>query len=100
MVIGYNRLKRMDVDATGIAALVDQAEASLFQSIHLNLAHVHLLPPTVRHANGLCPRPHNYVLPPKDDKNFIPRHLEAYKLTSKALPSLTTPLLTQRSVSH
>src|SRR6218665_3551014 len=97
MVIGYNRLKRMDVDATGIAALVHQAEASLFQSIHLNPAHVHLLPPTVRHANGLCPRPHKYVLPPK---NFIPRHLEAYKLTSKALPSLTTPLLTQRSVSH
>src|SRR6218665_569296 len=73
----YNRLKRMGylpADAPGILALVDQAEASLFRSIPLNPAHVlrHLLPPTVQHANGLRPRPHNYVLPPKDDKNFIP----------------------------
>ena len=29
------------------------------------------------------PGPHNYVMPPMDDKNFIPRHL--YKLTSKAM---------------
>src|SRR6218665_3533444 len=101
----YNRLKRMGylpADAHSIPALVDQAEAGLFRSIHLNPAHVlrHLLPPTVQHAYRLRPRPHNYVLPPKDDKNFIPRHL--YKLKSKAQPSLVTPLglLTQRSVSH
>jgi len=76
------------------------AEAGLFRSINLNPAHVlrHLLPPTVQHAYGLCPRPHSYVLPPKDNKNFISRHM--YKLTSKALLSLTTPLLAQRSVSH
>jgi len=101
--LGQNRTVIQSVKANGIpsrerpriAALVDQAEASLFQSIHQNSAHVlrHLLPPTVQHAYGLRPRPHNYVLP-KDDKNFIPRHL--YKLTSKALPFLTTPLLTQR----
>ena len=42
----------------------------------------------MRIAYDLRPRPHNYVLPPKDDKNFIPRPL--YKLTFKA--ALTTPL--------
>src|SRR6218665_4167539 len=86
-------------DAPSIPALVDQAEASLFRSIHLNTAHV-LRHPTVQLVYGLCPTPHNYVLPPKDDKNFISHHL--YELTSKAQPSLTTPLglLPQRSVSH
>src|SRR6218665_1595031 len=49
----------------GIPALVDQAESSLFQSIHLKPAHglCHLLPPTVQHAYGLRPRSHNYDLP-------------------------------------
>src|SRR6218665_3802233 len=58
------------VDAHGIPALVDQAEASLFQSIHQNPAHVlrHLLPPTVQHEYGLRPRPHNYVVPPRTAK--------------------------------
>jgi len=42
-----------------------------------NPAHVlyHLLPPTVQHHFGLHPRPHNYVLPLKDVKNFLPCHL-------------------------
>jgi len=50
--------------------------------------------PTVEYRYVRCPRSYNYVLPPKDDKNFIARHL--YKLTSKALQrwTLPTPTLT------
>src|SRR6218665_796503 len=64
----YNRLKRMGylpMGDLGIPALFYQAKASLYQSIHQNPAHVlrHLLPPTVQHVYGLCPRLHNYVLP-------------------------------------
>lgn len=43
------------------------------------LAHLVSLSLLVSHVPG----PHNYVIPPMDDQNFIPRHL--YKLTSKAM---------------
>src|SRR6218665_2394424 len=86
-------------DAPGTVALMDRAADRLFRSIQQNPAHVlfQLLPPTVQHRYGLRPRPHNYVRPPKDDTNFIARHLYKLHVTSKALYQgtlLTLPNLT------
>src|SRR6218665_822619 len=104
----YDRLQRMGYlpqDAPGALALVERADNRFFRSIQQNPVHVfnHLLPPTVQHRYGLRPRPHNYILSPKDEKHFIPRHL--YKLTSKG-PSIKYasryfwPILTTPPLSH
>src|SRR6218665_4001945 len=98
----YDRLQRMGYlpqDAPGALALVERADNRFFRSIQQNPVHVfnHLLPPTVQHRYGLRPRPHNYILSPKDEKHFIPRHL--YKLTSKG-PSIKYVTLFLANFDH
>ena len=50
-------------------------------------------PQTSKHYD-LRPRPHNYVLPQKDDRNNIPRHL--YNCLNKKLTHLRIVNVTYR----
>src|SRR6218665_647050 len=88
----YNfiRIKRMDYlpdNAPTFPSLVGQADERLFRSIELNPSHVlrDLLPPKAKRPYKLRPRAHDYVLPIKNLKNFVPRYL--YQLSMN--PSLT-----------
>ena len=60
-----------------IAEMVGSAEDRFLRSIIANSNHVlcALMPPTVISKYNLTPRPHNFVLPDKDDRNFITRAL-------------------------
>src|SRR6218665_2854048 len=76
----YTRIKRMDYlpdNAPTFPSLVGKADERLFRSIELNPSHVlrDLLPPKAKRPYKLRPRAHDYVLPIKDDKNFVPRYL-------------------------
>ena len=55
----------------------DRADAGLFRAVRSNPSHaLHaLLPATQSHGHNLRPRPHNFQLPNKDDKNFVTRLL-------------------------
>src|SRR6218665_3896646 len=57
---------------------------TLLRSIISNLNHVlsGLMPAIVTRSYNLRPHPHSYVLPEKDELNFIPRAL--YKSTTKS----------------
>ena len=57
------------------AVLVAEAETRLLASIVLRPHPRPLFPPVIIRRPGLCPRPHDFVLPDKDDCNFIPRIL-------------------------
>ena len=59
------------------AVLVSETETRLLASVVLRPHHVlrPLLPTVMIRRPGLRPRPHNFVLPDKDDCNFIPRIL-------------------------
>src|SRR6218665_2155645 len=59
------------------AVLVAEAETRLLASVALRPHHFlrPLFPPVIIRRPGLRPRPHNFVLPDKDDCNFIPRIL-------------------------
>src|SRR6218665_117340 len=59
------------------AVLVAEAETRLLVSIVLRPHHIlrPLFPPVIIRRLGLRPRPHDFVLPDKDDCNFIPRIL-------------------------
>jgi hypothetical protein len=54
-----------------------RADDTLFRAITSDCHHVlHALLPVIRsHGHNLRPRTHNYALPPKDDRNFVPRLL-------------------------
>ena len=70
------------------AVLVAEAEARLLASVVLRPHHVlrPLFPPVTIRRPGLRPRPHNFVLPDKDDCNFIPRILYRTLLQSYFTP--------------
>ena len=75
MQVGY-----LPETSKAFAGKTKEAEVRLFPSIEHNTNHVlrELLPPQTSKFYGLRPRPHNsiaYVLPKKDDRNYIPRHL-------------------------
>ena len=57
------------------AVLVAEAETQLLASVVLRPHHFvrPLFPPVIIRRPGLRPHPHNFVLPDKDDCNFIPR---------------------------
>ena len=66
---------------------VVQGDDRLFRSIEFNPLHDlrELLPPyKVKWTYELRPRPHNCVLPPKIDKNFVTRYF--YKLSMNTTP--------------
>ena len=54
-----------------------RADENLFKAVRADRSHVlhTLLPPTTSHKHNLRRRAHNFVLPEKDDKNFISRML-------------------------
>ena len=55
----------------------DRADKNLFKAVRTNSRHVlhDLLPASTSHEHYLRPRAHNFVLPEKDDRNFINRML-------------------------
>jgi len=63
--------------APSAAELSDRADTNLFKAVRTDSSHVlhDLLPPTTSHKHFLRPRAHNFVLPEKDDRNFINRML-------------------------
>ena len=64
-------------DFPAVSEMVREAEDKLLSAVTSNQFHVlrRLFPPTIERKYSLCPRKHDFVLPPKDDKNFIPRVL-------------------------
>src|SRR6218665_2922917 len=75
-----NRTGRMGYlpgDSPAVSEMVRKAEDKLLSAVTSNQFHVlrRPLPPTIERKYSLRPRKHDFVLPPKDDKNFIPRVL-------------------------
>ena len=64
-------------DEPDASSIQDHSDIILFRSIAENKNHVlnYLLPPVKEINYNLRQRGHNYVLPNKDDKNFITRCL-------------------------
>ena len=54
-----------------------RADENLFKAVRADCSHVlhTLLPPTTSHTHNLRSRAHSFVLPEKDDKNYINRML-------------------------
>jgi len=77
------RMGFLSESAPNMPEMVYAAEDGLLRAVGQNTSHVlrSLFPPTITRRPGLRPRPHDFELPPKDDKNFIPRIL--YKTLSK-----------------
>jgi hypothetical protein len=61
----------------GIEEMIGEAERRLLQAVIWNENHVlrGLFPGVVQKHYNLRPRPHDFKLPAKDDKNYIPRVL-------------------------
>jgi len=68
-----------------IAEMVGSAEDRFLRSIIANPYHVlcALMPPTITSKHDLRPRPHNFVLLDKDDRNFIAKALYKSLPTNK-----------------
>ena len=64
-------------DSSAVSEMVREAEDKLLSAVTSNQFHVllRLFPPTIERRYSLRPRKHDFVLLPKDDKNFIPRVL-------------------------
>ena len=60
-------------DFQSSAALVDAADLKLFKSISNNPTHVlrHYFADKPEYSRSLRTQAHNFVLPPKEDKNFF-----------------------------
>ena len=74
------RMRRMGYlpeDSREAAVMVGEAEDRLLRSVIQCKTHVlrSVFPPSNIRCHDLRPRPHDFQLPPKDDKNFIPRIL-------------------------
>src|SRR5688572_10175691 len=74
------RVKRMGYlppQQPDVVCMMEKADNQLFQAVIWNSSHVlrSLFPPTVRRSYALRQRPHDFELPIKDDRSFIPRVL-------------------------
>jgi len=71
------RLDYYSTDKPSLDTLLDNLDKNLFQSIISNPNHClgYLLPPKRSYHYNLRDRGHNYVLPKKDDRNFMIRCL-------------------------
>src|SRR6218665_1540060 len=62
-----------------VSEMVREAEDKLLSAVRPTSNQFHVLrrlfPPTIERKYSLRLRKHDFVLPPKDDKNFIPRVL-------------------------
>src|SRR6218665_2685884 len=74
--------------------MVCAAEDKLLLAVSANQCHVlcRLLLPTIERKYSLCPRKHDFVLPSKDDKNFIPRVLYS-SILNRYLPKRSRIIL-------
>ena len=64
-------------DSPSATEMVDLADARLLTAVSRNVFHVlrPLFPPVAHRPYQLRPRPHNFVLPTKDDRHYISRVL-------------------------
>ena len=71
------RFGYLPLTAPTAEVMSDRADDGLFRAVRSNASHVlhALLPATRSHVHNLRPRPHSFILPEKDTKNFIPRML-------------------------
>jgi len=69
-------------NAPTFPSLVGQVDERLFCSIELNPPHVlrDLLPPKAKRPYKLRPRAHDYILPIKNVKNFVPLYLYQHSM--------------------
>jgi len=67
----------LPADFPNLATLVEDADTKLFNSIRHNSTHVlrHYLIDKPVPVRSLRARAHNFVLPPKDNRNFVSRAL-------------------------
>jgi Reverse transcriptase (RNA-dependent DNA polymerase) len=77
------RMGFLSPDLASIESLVGDLEGRLLRAVISHDSHVlrGLFPPRVQRTYSLRPRPHNFELPKKDDKNFIPRVLYRHRCT-------------------
>ena len=61
-------------DSPAVSEMIREAEDKLLSAVTSNQFHVlrRLFPPTIDCKYSLRPRKHDFVLPPKDDKKYIP----------------------------
>ena len=71
------RMGYLPDNAPDVSDMVRRAEDRLLTAVSRNTSHVlrSLFPPVIKRSYSLRPRTHDFVLPPKDDKNYIPRVL-------------------------
>jgi Reverse transcriptase (RNA-dependent DNA polymerase) len=71
------RMGYLPEDAASAEERATKADEGLFRAVNNNVTHVLrcLFPPLARRAYSLRQRPHDFMLPIKDDRNFIPRTL-------------------------
>jgi hypothetical protein len=71
------RMHFLPSDMEPLTALVDAVETRLLRSVIVTQTHVlrMLFPPIVQLSYKLRPRSHPFMLPTKDDRNYIPRIL-------------------------
>jgi len=78
-VINYNTMKKTGYlpEEYGTASEKVMAEVSLLSAVGNCPNHVlrSIFPPIVERTYHLRPRPHDYLLPERDDRNFINRVL-------------------------
>ena len=68
-------------DSPAVSEMVREAEDKFLSAISANKFHLlrRLFSPTTERKYSLRPRKHDFVLPPKDDKNFINRVVSSLK---------------------
>ena len=66
-----------EYNSPAISEMVRKADDKLLSTVSSNQFYVlrHLFLPTIERKYSLRPRKYDFVLPPKYDKNFIPRVL-------------------------
>jgi len=71
------RMHFLPSDAEPLVAVVDAADSRLLKTVIGADAHVlrRLFPPTAHRPYNLRPRSHPFILPTKDERNYIPRVL-------------------------
>ena len=85
------RMKRMGflpMASPGVEERVGVAEDRLLSAVTWSHSHVlcRIFPPKVRRQYNLRPRPHDFVLPTKNKRNFIPRVLYKHIIILVFLP--------------
>jgi len=77
LVARLRHMGYLPTDFLTVKTLAEEADRNLFKSISQCPSHVlrHLLKDKPTSSRSLCVRAHNFVLPPKDNRNFLSRVL-------------------------